>query len=347
MSYRTDPSTVRANQDFTFFFTLKNDMEIGIDNINISFECPNNLTCPSYILMNLPSYGTQEITVPIKNDASGGLNQIKMSWKDGSYNMGVDANENPTSTPKILSSTFPILMHESAISQVNATTSLDFNRKNNFSVQLQATDLNNIRISLYSSCMAFESPIFYFPSINGSANISTSVFVNCAPGSADLSLTLQSDELTYQVPLGVFVQKTPQSNLDVEILSPSIQSSKDNVQISVSNNGAPAEKLYLSILSSPSVRSPDMLYMGDFSGERLEYMEIQAQETGDIPITIEARWIENHQSFTKTWQQIIKVKQSQPQNIPSSFYLAAAAVVILCIVWMTYSKTSIPFFKKG
>jgi hypothetical protein len=261
--------------------------------------------------------------------------------------MGLDENQNPLSTSKTLKNIFTFLVHQSAISNISSTTSLIFNQKNNFNINISAHDLNNVRISLYSSCMAFDNSLFYFSSLNKTTSLDTSVFVNCKPGSADLSLTLQSDELNAQIPLGVYVKKIPQSNLELEFLSPSIYSSKDNLQIKLTNNKEPAEKLYLTVLPTPTIRSSDMLYLGDFQDERIAYVQVQVQEVGNQPISVEARWVENGVPFTKVWQKVITVTQKPPAQIPSSFIASIIGLVILCIIWMTYSKTSISFFKKG
>jgi len=305
VSYRTDP-TPSPEQDFTLFVTFKNDFESSVDNANITLECPAEMACPN-LTATFPSYGIQELAFPIKSRASTGLYNLKVSWDDSSVQYSYNASSGiVNATHQVFSASIPLNIAEHSLYGVTASPLLYANENDLFNVSFDGRGLHNVQASLYSPCISFSTPLMHFDSLDTTATIQTPALVNCRSGNAEVIFSVQSDEGTYAITLNVKVDKRPHANVSFAVKGAAHYVGKDYYRVIIKNDGAAAEKLSLSILSNPAIKSVDVAYLGDFSGEREVVFELESDSEGTFPLTLEAKWSEGKETFSKTYTDSVK-----------------------------------------
>jgi len=305
VSYRTDP-TPSPMQDFTLFVTFKNDYENSVDNANITLECPVEMTCPN-LVATFPSYGIQELAFPISSRASAGLYNLKVSWDDSSVRYGYNTSSGMgNATHQVFSASIPLNIKEHSLYGVTASPLLYANENELFNVSFDGRGLHDVQTSLYSSCISFTTPLMHYDSLDTTATIQTPALVNCRSGNAEVIFTVQSDEATYAVTLNVKVDKRPHANVTFAVKNATHYVGKDFYRVVVRNDGATAEKLSLSIISNPAIKSVDVAYLGDFKGEREVVFEVESDSEGTFPISMEAKWSEGKETFSKVYTDSVK-----------------------------------------
>jgi hypothetical protein len=326
VQYRLDPAP-KAYTDFDLYLTFKNDVSHSADGISINLACPDDLECAN-ITATIPSYGIQEFRIPIKSNSSGGLKEIKVLWEDGSYNYYYNTTTNSTATERqVFSATIPFKVGDSALSGVAFSGDLFHNENNTLSISFNASSLNNVQVSLYSACMSFTNPLFYYPSLDGQADISTPAFVNCAEGNSQINFVLSSDELSYSVPISVRIQKRPHAVLNITPISANCTLGKCFYRAQVSNSGAAAEKLSLQLGHSPAINSPDVLYLGDFKGGKEVVFQLESDKAGDYPIQVQADWTEGKETYSQVFDENVKISDSGIGILPIAVIACVAALL--------------------
>ncbi|MFA6329857.1 MAG: hypothetical protein WCX64_04215 [Candidatus Micrarchaeia archaeon] len=326
VSYRTDP-TPSPMQDFTLFVTFKNDYENSVNNANITLECPAEMTCPN-LTATFPSYGIQELAFPIRSRAGTGLYNIQVSWDDSSVRYGYTAPSGTVNaTPQVFSASIPLNIKEHSLYGVTASTLLYANENDTFDVSFDGRGLHNVQASLHSSCISFSTPLMHYDSLDATATIRTPALVNCRSGNADVIFTLQSDEATYAVTLNVKVDKRPHANVSFAVKNVTHYVGKDYYRVIVKNSGATAEDLYVSIVSNPAIKSSDVAYLGDFSGEREVVFELQSDYEGTYPLSLEAKWGEGKETFSTIQTDYVKLENRLFLWLLLAVLIVAAAAV--------------------
>ena len=330
-SYRLDPSSIRPQQDFTLYLTFKNDAEYSVDGLDVHLVCPAYLSCPNFT-STLPPYGIQEFRLPIRSNASEGASAIKVEWNDGSSSFVYDDSTGNMSSAKTLySSTINIDVKGRSFTNFTATSSLFANENSSFAVSFNTTSLHNVQVSLYSDCISFDRPLFYFDRIEQGMAISSPAYVNCREGNADVVFSLSSDELSYTAPLGVHIGKRPHARLSATFDASEHPVGKDYLLVKFENAGAAAEKLSLAVLPNSAVNSADVVYVGDFEGQKMAVFEIEGKKPGTYPIDVEARWSEGKESFVQTFSSQATFVDRGLGVIP--------IVVVLCLLAMAWLVT--------
>jgi len=296
--YRLDP-TLSSQEDFSLYLTFKNDIEMPADNLKISLYCPPEFSCPN-ATTSMPAYGLQEIRFPIKSAASRGVYQINVSWEDGSYyywhNNETGNNEYARQTYQM---SIPIEIKDSSISNFSATTLLYTNEEGNFSVKFNASNLHDVRASIYSDCVSFSQPFFAFTSLDGNATLSSSALVNCKSGNHDVLLTIASEELSQVIQLNVDVEKRTHARISIMPESTKLSQGKDYLRLNISNTGETAEDLTVYVVGSGPVNSASVVYLGDLSSSSEALFEIQSDASGNYPLQVQATWTEGKESFSE------------------------------------------------
>ncbi|MFA6328266.1 MAG: hypothetical protein WCY41_02385 [Candidatus Micrarchaeia archaeon] len=327
VSYRLDPATPRPHQDFDLYLTFKSDQAYSVDSMRIGLECPPELSCMN-MSATLPPYGVQEFRFPIRSNASGGVLGIAVRWDDGSSRFVYNNATGISSSERIwYDSTVNVDVKEYRISDFTVSGPLYTNELDNFTVSFAATGLHNVQVSLYSDCIAFSSPVFYYSELDGNVSISTPARVSCQSGSHDAVFTLSSDEMGMAASLGVKVEKKQHAKLSAVLEAGTHYVGKDYYVVDLENTGAKAEKLSVSVASNSAVNSPDVSYLGDFTGERATVFEIEGKKAGKYPVTIEARWSEGDESFSQTFDSDVEFVDREANLLP--FVVGACVLAIL------------------
>jgi len=161
--------------------------------------------------------------------------------------------------------------------------------------------------------------------------------VNCRSGSRQVVFTLTSDEVSYALPLTLDVEKEAGARMSVfPKSSDDLSTGKGYFAANVWNNGgATAEHVVLTVLSNSAVNSPDEITLGDMApgDERGAVFELEAKKAGEFPVNIEARWTENGEQFTQTFNYDRKFNDPGLGVVPY-----AAAACLLVILWLSRSR---------
>jgi len=168
----------------------------------------------------------------------------------------------------------------------------------------------------------------HYGSLDPTVTLQTPALVNCRSGNAEVIFSVQSDEGTYAVTLNVKVDKRPHSNVTFIVKDETHYVGKDYYRVTVKNDGATAEKLYLSVLSNPALKSVDVAYLGDFSGTREVVFEIESDSEGTFPLTLEAKWSEGKETFSTTYTDSLKL-----QGKLFAWLLLAAILVVVAVIY--------------
>lgn len=325
VSYKIDPETPRPSQDFNLYLTFKNDYERPIAHATIELVCPENMICPDPVSATVSSYGVQEFIFPIKSNSIEGLNSIEVKWQDGAYTYKTNESDgNSYGYLDTFTASIPINVKASSFSKISATTSAYYNEETLFYTNLTGSNLHNVQISLYSPCMSFSSPLYYYDYINGDISLETPTYVNCKEGNNEVTVSLISDELAYTIPINVKVDARPHANIKMKLINNEIYSGKDYIYVNVSNNGEKAEKLTLSITHNTMLNSPDVIYLGDFNGTQEVMFKIESDDSGKYPFQIEAKWNEGDESFSSIQGYDLTLKNKDISYLP--------ILVVLCLI---------------
>jgi hypothetical protein len=327
-SFRTDVSP-KPGQDFTLFVTFKNDFENSVDNAQVRLLCPAGLSCPN-LTATFPSYGVQELAFPIKSNATAGLYSITAVWDDGSLRYNYDpATGSTAGVSKLFSATIPIDVREHSLSAVSAEPVLYANENGSYWIAFDAKNLNSVQVSLYSDCISFATPLFHYDRLDFATTASTAALVNCRSGNSEIIFTLQSDEVSYSVPLTVKIEKRPHARILV-VPESSVQTvGKSFYRINVTNDASTAEKLTLSVISSPAADAVDVAYLGDFTGTREVVFEIESDHEGTYPLSIEAKWAENREQFSQVFENPVTLQAKWDW-----WLLAAVLAAVALAAWL-------------
>ncbi|VVC00807.1 Uncharacterised protein [uncultured archaeon] len=331
VSYRTEP-VPHPHQDFDLCLTFKNDVEFSVDDVEISLQCPESLQCPNATI-TMPPYGIQEVCLPIRSNSSGGVENIAVNWKDDSTRFVYNETSGVSQSEKnVYSTSIPLYVKKYSVSNLTLGGEFYADEDSNFTVLFNAEGLNNVQVSLYSDCISFSTPLFYFGRLDGQVNVTSPARVNCDEGNHQAVLTLSSDELSYNVPFTVDVEKRPHAKITVLPQSGSaLGVGKDYYRVLVNNAGGKAEKLSLTVLSGPATNSPDVLYLGDFANgdERAAVFEIETKKAGAYPVSVEAKWVEGNQQYSEVFEYGQEFSDRGLGIIPYVVGICAIAIIYL------------------
>ena len=331
-SYRLSPQSPRQGQDFDLYLTFKNDVEYSVDNLMIYLGCPGAFACQNTSI-TLPPYGVQEVRLPVKSSAGAGIYPINVSFSDSSSRFNYnEANGSMSSEIIQYSTTVIVDVKGREFSDFAATSELFANEKTNFTISFNASGLHNVQVSLYSSCVSFEKPLFYFQEMEGNETLSSPAFVNCREGNADVIFTLASDELSYAVPISTHVSARPHADLSATFDSSNHPLGKDYVLVTLENTGAVAEKLSVAVLPNSAINSADVVYVGDFEGQKALVFQVEGKKAGAYPVEIEARWTEGKESFVKTFDSQAKFVDRGLGIIPIAVIICALALLAWILI---------------
>ncbi len=303
MSYRVDPEP-HPHQDFDLYLTFKNDQDYAAEHVRIYLDCPEGLECVN-LSATMPSYGLQEFRFPIKSNATSGVKVISVLWEDGSSRFAYNESSGfSQSEIERHGASVAIRIKDYSMSNFTATPLLYAGENGGFEVDFAANGLNNVQASLYSDCISFEKPLAYFATVSGNATMQSPAYANCKKGNEEVIFSLSSDEISYAVPLNVRIDARPHAKMTVLAKeSGGHYAGKDYYCVLVTNLGAKAERVTLSILSNPAVNAPDVIYLGDMESgnEKTAVFELEVKKPGEYPVSVEAKWAEGKESFSKVF----------------------------------------------
>jgi hypothetical protein len=227
---------------------------------------------------------------------------------------------------QVYSATIPLDIREYSLSTVSAKPSLFTNENGSYWVEFNATNLNNVQVSLYSNCIAFSDPLFHFDRLDSATTLQTPALVNCRTGNAEIIFSLQSDEVSYEVPLTVEIDKRPHAQISIAPESNTSIVGKDYYRVNVTNTGSTAEALTLSVVSNPAVSAADVEYLGDFTGTREVVFQIQSDQAGTYPLSIEAAWTEDNEQFSQVFV--------NPVTLQGNWFWWLLAIILIIVAFV-------------